>query len=176
MRVIIPTLSRRSWPTRNWAADVESGFTQDVFEDFDRIVDSFLRPTSAQSVQFQPSADISETENHYMVSFDIPGVKKEDVKIEMRGNQLFVTGERRQEARSGRTYGKFERSFALPESVNTDKIEAHYEDGVLSIALPKAEEAKPKTIEIQSGNPGFFNKLLGAKKEAPKELKDVKLS
>jgi HSP20 family protein len=174
--MLIPTSSRWAWPTRNLAADVESGLIGDVIEDFDRMVDSFLRPTYANSLNFPPSCDVNETENHYMVSFDMPGVKKEDVKIELRSNQLRVSGERRHEARSGRSYGKFERTFTLPATINADKIEAHYEDGVLSIALPKAESAKPKNIEIQTGNVGFFNKLLSPKKESSKELKDVKVS
>ena len=177
MRMLIPSTNRWAWPTRNLAADVESGLVGDVFEDFDRIVDSFLRPTQFSNINFQPAGDISETESHYMVSFDMPGVKKEDIKIETRGSQLIVKGERRNEQKNGgRSYGKFERSFNLSEAINAEKIEAHYEDGVLSIALPKAEATKPKTIEIQTGNGGFFNKLLGSKKESSKELKDVKVS
>ena len=97
MRMLIPTATRWAWPTRNLAADVESGLVGDVFEDFDRMVDSFLRPTYINSVNFQPSLDIDETENHYMVSFDMPGVKKEDIKIEMKANQLVISGERRSE-------------------------------------------------------------------------------
>jgi HSP20 family protein len=77
--------------------------------------------------------------------------------------------------RHERVYGKFERIFALPASINADKIEAHYENGVLNVVLPKAESAKGRTIEIQSGQNSFFGKLLGSKKET-KELKDVKVS
>lgn len=182
MRMLIPTTTRWAWPTRNlssnYASDMDTDLVSDVFEDFDRLVDSFLRPAYANSVNFQPSGNVNETESHYMVSFDMPGVKKEDIKIEMRGNQLVIAGERKTELKngSGRSYGKFERAFTLPETVNGEKIEAHYEDGVLNVALPKAESAKPRTIEIQSGNTGFFNKLLGAKKENAKEIKDVKVS
>jgi HSP20 family protein len=176
--MLIPTTTRWSWPARSLAADAESDFASDVFEDFDRLVESFVRPTYVNTVNFQPSADVHETEGHYMINFDIPGVKKEDIKIEMRGNQLEISGERKDELKNGkgRSYGKFERSFTLPETVNAEKIEAHYEDGVLSLALPKAETAKPKTIEIQTGNGGFFSKLLSSKKENTKELKDVKVS
>jgi len=178
MRLIIPTSTRWALPTRQWTADVESQLVGEAFEDFDRIVDSFLRPDSYSSVNFQPRIDLNETENHYMASFDMPGVKKDDIKIEMRGRQLVVTGERRSEIKnsSHRTTGKFERAFTLPESVDAEKIEAHYEDGVLNIALPKAEAAKPRTIEIQTANGGFFNKLLGSKKEGAKEIQDIKLS
>lgn len=140
--------------------------SSEVFEDFDRIVDSFLRPTYANTVGFRPSCDVNETKDHFLVSFDMPGVKSEDIKINVEGNRLAISGERQ-------GYGKFERSFTLPTSVMTEKIEAHYENGVLSVALPKAEAAKAREIPIQSGRDGFFNKLLGSK---TKELKDVKIS
>lgn len=178
MRMLIPTTNRWAWPTRYLASDMDSEFSGDVFEDFDRLVDSFLRPNSVSSLNFQTSGYVNETDDHYMVSFDMPGVKKDDIKIETRGNQLMITGERRSEPKnnSGRSYGKFERIFTMPNTVDNDKIEAHYEDGVLSIALPKVEVAKPKTIQIQSGSNGLFNKLLGSKKESNKEIKDVKAS
>lgn len=120
-----------------------------------------------------------------MVSFDMPGVKKEDIKIEVHGNQLVISGERQREVkekdgeatlRHERLHGKFERTFTLPSSINADKIEAHYEDGVLSVVLPKAEAAKGRAIQIQTGQSSFFNKLLGSKKEGAKELKDVRVS
>jgi HSP20 family protein len=157
----------------------------DVFEDFDRIVDSFLRPTIANTVGFQPSCDVNETNENYLVSFDMPGVKKQDIKIEVQGNQLVISGERHREMSEGdgdaslrheRTYGKFERTFVLPASINTEKIEAQYEDGVLTVALPKAETARGRTIEIQTGQGGFLSKLLSPKKDSAKELKDVKVS
>lgn len=180
MRMLSPMSSGWSWPRRSLSSDLMG----DVFDDFDRIVDSFLRPTYASTVNFHPSCDINETKDHYLVSFDMPGVRKEDIKIEVQGNQLVISGERQREVKEGdgdttlrheRMYGKFERTFVLPTSVNTDKIEAHYENGVLNVALPKAESAKGRTIQIQSGQGGFLNKLLGSKKDA-KELKDVKAS
>ncbi len=157
---------------------------RDVFDDFDGIVDSFLRPTAATTVNFQPSCDIRETKEHYLVSFDIPGVKKDDIKIEIKNNHLIISGERRYEL-SGeadestpryeeRSYGKFERTFTLPSTVNAEKIEAHYEDGVLSVALPKAENAKGRMIQIQSGQGGFFSKLLNSKKDGTKDMKEVR--
>jgi HSP20 family protein len=170
------------WSRRNLSPDVAMG---DVFDEFDRVVNSFLRPTYANTVNFQPSCDIKETKDHYLVSFDMPGVKKEDIKIEVQNNQLVISGERQYEMkdeegeatlRHERAYGKFERSFTLPTTVNTDKIEAQYENGVLNVALPKAETAKGRTIQIQSGQNSIFSKLLGSKKEGTKELKDAKVS
>lgn len=181
MRLLSPLSTQWSLPRQN----LPSFMVGDVFEDFDRIVDGLMRPTIANPVGFAPSCDISETQNHYLVSFDMPGVKKEDIKIEVQGTTLHVWGERRRESKEGseqsqiryeRSYGKFERTFDLPKSVDAEKIEAHYEDGVLNIALPKPEVASTRTIEVQTGTGGLFSKLLGSKKEGNKELKDVKVS
>lgn len=172
MRMLSPLST--DWSLRTYSPMMMS----EVFQDFDRVVDSFLKPTYANTVNFQPSCDVSESDDHYLVSFDMPGIKKEDIKIEVQKNQLLISGERlRTQGREAglyneRRYGKFERTFTLPATVNPEKIEAQFEDGVLNIALPKAEVAKPKTIQIQTGPSSFFSKLLGSKKESPKELKD----
>lgn len=180
MKMLIPT-SEFVWPRRAFSPAMS-----DVFEDFDHIVESFLRPTYATNVNFQPSCDVNETKDSYWVSFDMPGVKKEDIKIEVQGNELVISGERHREVkeqggettlRHERTYGKFERTFRMPTTIAADKIEAHYENGVLTVALPKkAEAVQGRTIEIQTGQGGLLSKLLGSKKEASKELKDVKVS
>lgn len=182
MRMLSPLSTDWSSSRRNLSSDPRF----DLLNDFDRIVESFLRPTSASTVNFQPSCDIHEGKDHYMVTFDMPGVKKEDIKIEVEGTNLVISGERRRELEQvegegtqiyhERSYGKFQRTFVIPTSINTEKIEAQYENGVLNVALPKAESAKPKAIEIQTGQGGFFSKLLGTKKEPAKELKDVKVS
>lgn len=121
-----------------------SPISTNVLEDFDRIVDSFLRPSYTGSAAFQSACNINETENHFIASFDMPGVKTEDLAVEVKGSQLMITGERK-------GYGKYERVFELPNSINVDKIEAHYENGVLNLALPKSETTKGRTIKIQSG-------------------------
>jgi HSP20 family protein len=110
-------------------------------------------------VSFVPACDVEETESHYLVSFDLPGVKKDDVKIEFSENQLTVSGERKEERKSedkGRTstekyYGSFMRSFTLPAAVKADKVEASFADGVLQISLPKAEISPGKHIPIKEG-------------------------
>lgn len=182
MKMLSPSMPEWSFSRRSLSPDLAMG---GALDDFDRIVNSFLRPTYTTTVNFQPACDIKEAKDHYLVSFDMPGVKKEDIKIEVRNNQLVISGERRHEMRQEegestlrheRAYGKFERTFELPKTVNTDKIEAHYENGVLNIALTKAESAKGRTIQIQSGQNGFFSKLLGSKKEASSDLKDVTAS
>jgi HSP20 family protein len=180
MRMLSPISGEWSWPRRSMSSDL----MEDAYDDFERIADAFLRPTYTHTVGFQPSCDISETESHYMVSFDMPGVKKENIKVEVQGNKLVVSGERQREAavqdgeatlRTERVYGKFERSFLLPNSANAEKIEAHFENGILNVALPKAETAKSKSVKIQTGNSSFLNKLMGSKNEGTKELKDVKV-
>lgn len=178
MRMLSPLSTEWSWPRHNLTPVIMG----DVYEDFDRIVDSFLKPTYASTVNLHPSCDVNETKNHYLVSFDMPGVKKEDIKIEVQGRQLIIAGHRQRDVKSEdgeatlrteRVYGKFERIFTLPASINADKIEAEYENGVLNVALPKAEAAKGRAIQIQSGQGGFLSHLLGPKKEGNKELKDA---
>lgn len=104
-----------------------------------------------------PEVDIVEHENEFSVKVELPGVSKDDVKITMQENILTIRGEKKEEMeskdsthyRSERSYGSFQRSFTLPTIVKNDKIEASYKDGVLSIVLPKAEEVKPKQIEVK---------------------------
>lgn len=181
MRMLSPLSRDWSWPRRTLSSDVMGS----MFDDFDRMVDQFTQPAYASTVNFQPSCDINETKDHYLVSFDMPGVKKNDIRIEVQGNQMVISGERQREMKEGdgetslcheRVYGKFERTFTLPNSINADKIEAHHENGVLNVALPKAERVKGRTIQVQSGQEGFFNRLLGSKKEGSREAKDVNAS
>ncbi len=107
---------------------------------------------------FSPPVDVEETDDAYLLNFDLPGISKEDVQIELRDNQLVVSGERKEETEEKeergnrlvkeRYYGTFMRSFMLPSNVNADQVEAQYEDGVLWVRIPKAEAAKPKRVEI----------------------------
>lgn len=160
-----------SWPRHRMASDLVKEF----LSDFDQVSDSLLEPVRATTLNFQPRCDISEHKDHYLVSFDMPGMKKEDIKIEAKENQLFITGERHREMKGEenqdgfqhfeRSYGKFQRVFSLPKTINAEKIEAHYEDGVLNLALPKVEEPKGRSIEIQSGKPGIFSRLVGTDKK-----------
>ncbi|MBO9667562.1 MAG: Hsp20/alpha crystallin family protein [Bdellovibrio sp.] len=123
------------------------------FEDFWNQFDRGLTPATRSMAEFSPSVDIEEKENAYLVSADLPGFKKEDIKIEMSDNVLTISGERVQEQgdkkHSERTWGKFQRSFSLPHQVAADKIEAAYKDGVLQMTLPKAEVSKARSIKVQ---------------------------
>lgn len=124
--------------------------------------DNFVRGGSQADENFMtsywtPAVDIAEQENEYVVKMELPGVNKDEVKISLESNILTIKGEKKQKKdekgknlhRLERSYGSFQRSFTLPTTVKSDKIDAVFNDGVLSISLPKAEEAKPKQIEVK---------------------------
>ena len=104
-----------------------------------------------------PAVDVVERENDFIVNIELPGVRKEDVKITVHRDTLTVRGEKKFEKektgetfrRMERSYGSFQRTFTLPSTVRNDQIEASHENGILHIVLPKAEEAKPKDIEVK---------------------------
>jgi len=104
-----------------------------------------------------PRVDIEERADKFVMAVELPGVSKEDVKITLESNILTIKGEKRQQQvqkgrnyhRLERSYGSFQRSFTLPTTIRNDRIDASFQDGVLSIALPKSEEAKPRTIEVK---------------------------
>ncbi len=128
--------------------------------DMDRVFENFLNTDWDLSERFgdvTPVMDVEETENDYRISAELPGLKKEDVKITFQNNTLTISGEKKAEKekkedsyhRMERTYGKFSRSVHIPGQVMADKIDAEFKDGVLNISLPKSEEAKPKQIEVK---------------------------
>jgi HSP20 family protein len=103
-----------------------------------------------------PAVDIFETENSIVLKAELPGVDPKDVEVRVEDNTLYLKGERKFEKetkeenyhRIERSYGSFARSFALPNSMDAEKVAAEYQDGLLTLTLPKREEAKPKTIKI----------------------------
>ena len=105
---------------------------------------------------WRPHVDLSESEDLYEVKAELPGMKKEDIKVEVHDNVLTLTGEKKQEEKSDkknyhrieRSYGKFERSFRLPKKVKAEEIKARYKNGILTIDIPKVEEMKPKEITV----------------------------
>lgn len=109
-----------------------------------------------EETYFQPACELEETDSHYVLNVDVPGIPKKDIQIEFKDNQLYVSGERKSEKKgatfSERSYGKFQRVFTLPKDVNSEKIEARYVDGVLTLEIPKAESAKPRLIKIADGS------------------------
>lgn len=104
-----------------------------------------------------PVVDIKETDDAFVVSAEVPGVKPEDIDINLTGNELIIKGEKKEskeEVKGGyrleeRRYGYFSRRFRLPAGVNNEKITANHEDGVVMITLPKSEKAATQKIKIK---------------------------
>jgi HSP20 family protein len=152
---------------------------------FDEMLDPFSRggealmPSSIEQIGFVPPMDIEETPSHYLVAFDLPGISKDEIKIDVKDNTLVVSGERRREKKAEggaqvqeRYYGMFQRSFTLPADVKADAIEANCSNGVLQIAIPKAEPAKGRSIQIKDEHGGIFNTLLAKEGKAKEEKKE----
>ncbi len=117
-----------------------------------------VRPSHYGLRDWMPRVDVEEREKEFEVSMDIPGVDKKDVKVSLENKVLTIKGERkieRNEEEEGkyhyteRRYGSFQRSFTLPKSIDSKKIRARHENGVLTITVPKAEEAREREIEIE---------------------------
>jgi HSP20 family protein len=115
----------------------------------------------AAATAWAPALDISERKDAYLVTVELPGCKPEDLDITMEDGLLTIQGERQFTAESSeqqyhrveRRYGAFRRSITLPAHVLAEQIQATFEDGVLQILVPKAEEAKPKRIQVRPGKP-----------------------
>jgi HSP20 family protein len=103
-----------------------------------------------------PALDVHEDKDKFTVTLELPGLKREDISVQIEDGSLVITGERKEETvsegtevhRRERYYGKFARALTLPVAVAADQVKANYKDGVLAITLPKAEEAKPKSIDV----------------------------
>ena len=131
----------------NWAR------TPDLFGE---AFDSMFPVSSKDEKGWLHRVDITYDKDNIYINAEVPGMKKEDVKVTYENDLLSISGERNREEkkenngeyRLERQYGSFARSFRLPEEVQADKIQAGYKDGILQITLPKAEEKKPREIEI----------------------------
>jgi len=128
-----------------------------LFRVFDSLLNQDLLPSEEVSNRtWTPPVDIQETEDVYRLTAELPGLTKEDINITLENNVLRLTGERKLEKgvekegyqRVERIYGTFARAFTLPSQVNHDKVEAAFENGLLTITVPKAEQAKPRKIAI----------------------------
>ena|SRR5690349_5351071 len=107
---------------------------------------------------FVPTTDVVETENEFEVTVDLPGMKPEEVHVEMKEGALWITGKREEEKEEkGKTYhrverrhGEFRRILGLPGAIEGEKVTAKFENGVLRVTVPKMEAAKPKRIEVKT--------------------------
>ncbi len=129
--------------------------------EMDRVFDDFfgLMPARREgsATMWSPSVDISETADNFVVRAELPGMKKDDIELEVENNVLSIRGERKFEKTDEgenyhfmeRSYGSFYRSFTLPKNVDSETIGAEYKDGMLIVTIPKKEEVKPKKVEIK---------------------------
>lgn len=144
--------------------------------EFDRLFDEFFSPQRGLSTTqgqgkggtfWAPAVDVSENGENFVVHAELPGIKQEDIDIELENNVLTLKGQRKFERKDEkenyhfveRSYGSFYRSFTLPRNVDPNGIQASFSDGVLTISIPKAEEAKPRKVQIG-----------GATAQQPKEI------
>lgn len=133
--------------------------TTDLFQP---LFEDFFRPGGgAGSLLRAPEADVIETDDEIRVMVELPGMRAEDVNVDLENNVLTISGEKKEEREEGgegntwhlseRRYGRFSRSFLFPRDVEQDQIQARFENGVLSVTIPKSERAKPRRIQVQSG-------------------------
>jgi HSP20 family protein len=146
-----PTQELERWPSDFF------GIQRDINRLFDNFFRGGVQGDETFNSYWTPAVDITEHENEYIVKMELAGVNKEDVKISLESNILTIKGDKKQEKeekgknlhRIERSYGSFQRSFTLPTTVKSDRIDAFFKDGVLTVSLPKMEEAKPKQIEVK---------------------------
>jgi HSP20 family protein len=167
-------VTRRS--SQGLAATAQSPFAmmRQLSREMDRLMDSFfergfgslLSESSSPDEEWEPRAlwtpqiDVQQRNDAVVVRADLPGVRKEDVQVEVESDALIISGQRREEREAGgddqgyrmveRSYGSFYRSVPLPQGANPDDIEATMRDGVLTVTLPVPEAARPRKITIQS--------------------------
>lgn len=140
-----------AWPT--------FGRLSDLRDEIDRLFDSPLSEltrTSQLLSGWTPALDVYEEKENFLVKAELPGMKKEDIEVSFHDGSLSISGERQSESkhedaevyRAERFFGRFQRTVTLPAPVAVDKVKAAYKDGVLTITLPKTEEARPKHIDV----------------------------
>ena len=137
------------------------------------LLEDFLRPQGGRGMLRAPEADVVETKDEIRVAVDAPGLAPDQIEISLENNVLTISGERRPEwtAEEGsrltwhlaeRRYGKFSRSFVLPRDVDQERIAARFDNGVLSITIPKSERARRRRIEVQGGSRGESGEIPAA--------------
>lgn len=147
------------WQNPNLVSWSNFNRLSDLRDEIDRLFDLPLTGLSATSPWmsgWSPALDVYEDKDQFVITAELPGMKKEDIELSIHNGSLTLSGERKSEHeaesagvyRAERYFGKFQRSVDLPAAVATDRVKAEYKDGVLTVTLPKAEEAKPKQISV----------------------------
>ncbi len=130
-----------AWPT--------FGRLTNLQDELDRLFEGPL-------TSWAPALDVHEDKDGFSIRVELPGMKREDIEVSLQEGALVISGERKEEKvsegtevhRQERYYGRFSRALTLPSAVAGDKVKAQYRDGILTVTLPKAEEAKPKAINV----------------------------
>lgn len=144
-------MQQPTWPSLGRLADLR--------EEIDRFFESPLNGLSRASQFFgdwAPALDVFEDKENFVVKAELPGMRREDIDVSLHDGSLIISGERKSETKSEesqthhteRYYGRFQRTVSLPSTIAGDKVRAEYKDGMLTVTLPKTEEAKPKKIDI----------------------------
>ena len=132
-----------------------------IRDEIDRIFENpfdLVAPGRSFFEGWTPSVDMYEDKDKITLRAELPGMRKEDIEVSLDGNNLTISGERKEEEehkegemyRSERYFGRFQRSITLPTPADPNKIQASYKDGVLTVTCPKSEEAKPKQIQVKT--------------------------
>ncbi len=146
----LPALRSKNTPDR-WEPFREF---EDLYSQMGQWMDSAFGDGDGFLSGWSPLADLTESDDAYLVEVDLPGVKRDDINLELHGSELVVSGEVKEKEAKGerrhrsRRTGQFGYRVTLPEPVDEDKVEASLDDGVLSIRLPKTEAVKARHIEI----------------------------
>ena len=147
------------WQRPSVAAWPNFGRLSNLRDEIDRLFDSPLTEltrTSQLLSGWTPALDVFEEKDNFVVKAELPGMKKEGIEVSFHAGSLSISGERKSETqnedaevyRAERFFGRFQRTVTLPAAVAADKVKAAYKDGVLTVTLPKNEEAKPKQIDV----------------------------
>jgi len=147
------------WQRPEWATWPGFGRLTDLREEIDRLFEAPLAELTHGSQLLSgwtPALDLFEDKDNLYVRVELPGMKREDIDLSLHEDSLSISGERKGEEkfkdsevyRAERFFGRFQRTVSLPTPVAAEKAKAHYADGILTVTLPKAEEAKPKHIDV----------------------------
>lgn len=135
-----------------------------LYKPFDRFLEDFTeqyagrnKSSLSNKAEFQPRCEVTEDKNNYLLRFDLPGVSKDEIKIDLHENRISVSGERKEITRKDEEnqhfseifYGSFNRSFTFPTQIDGEKILAEYENGILNIQIPKSEATRARQITIK---------------------------
>lgn len=138
---------------------------RDIREQMDHILSAALGGRREGGIEWSPAVDITEKKDELVLTAELPGMSRDDIEIELENNVLTIRGEKKQERKEEkgrqylyeRAYGAFSRSFTLPRTVDPDRIRARFENGVLTVTMPKSEQARSRHIEVESGGEGGRN-------------------